>query len=98
MLSLVEAEKAIIRARVYGSRQSGVRRPKDRPQPLDIDLAIEVRPDDPSDAFTVFFSVALRLQGADNLRIQVDDLTNSSSHQFQSRQAGVLILDRTSEN
>ena len=95
LLGLVEAEQAIMRARVYGSRQAGTRRPKDSPQPLDIDLAIEVRTDDPSEAFTVFFSIARQLKAASELRIQVEDLTDVTSGRFAVRQAGVLILDRT---
>jgi hypothetical protein len=95
LLGLVEAEQAIMRARVYGSRQAGTRRPKDSPQPLDIDLAIEVRTDDPSEAFTVFLSIARQLKAASELRIQVEDLTDVTSGRFAVRQAGVLILDRT---
>ena len=93
---LIEADGALLRVRVYGSRQSGVRRAKDPPQPIDIDLAIEVKASDPDEGFTEFFDAARRLEErGGKLLIQVEDLTDSTSEWFVDRQAGVLILDRT---
>ncbi|MEJ1159261.1 hypothetical protein [Prosthecomicrobium sp. N25] len=88
-------EPAIVRAKVYGSRQTGIRREKDPPSDLDIDLAIEIPTDDPEDAFTEFLEARWRLHAAPGLRLEVEDLTDAGSPRYAARQAGVLIFDRS---
>ena len=97
LLALLDAEPYILQVRVYGSRQRGVRRPKDPPKPVDIDLAIQVRPSYPGETpFTVLFDVKRRLNDSGyDLRLHIEDLTDSGSKYFADRQAGVLVLDRT---
>ena len=93
----LDAEPLILRVRVYGSRQSGVRRPKDPPVRVDIDLAIQVRPSYPGETpFTVLFDIKRRLKDSGcDLRLHIEDLTDSGSGCFADRQAGVLVFDRT---
>lgn len=93
----MDAEPFILQARVYGSRQSGVRRPKDPPELVDIDVAIQVRPSYPGETpFTALFDVKRRLKDSGcDLRLHIEDLTDSGSECFADRQAGVLIFDRT---
>jgi hypothetical protein len=93
---LLQVEPAIIRVRVYGSRQTGVRRPKPITEPLDIDLAIEVSyGGDPSRRSQEFWSAKNRLEErAGLLCVQIEDLADAASPHFKLRQAGVLILDR----
>jgi hypothetical protein len=95
ILDIISADPSIIRARIYGSRQAGVRRCKDPPQPLDIDIAIEVYDSDPTQAFQAFWSAKDRLiERAGKLRIQVEDLTDSASGIFTAKQQGVLVFER----
>jgi hypothetical protein len=54
LLELLAAEPTIIEARVYGSRQTGFRREKPEPKPLDLDIAITVRSGDPDDRVLEF--------------------------------------------
>ncbi|MEJ1161616.1 hypothetical protein [Prosthecomicrobium sp. N25] len=94
LLDAIGREPSIVRAVVYGSRQTGVRREKPKPERLDIDLAIEVRPKYADRAFTEFSLVAARLKDAKGLRIQAEDLSNTDSVYYPERQRGVLIFER----
>jgi hypothetical protein len=69
----LDAEPLILQVRVYGSRQSGVRRPKDPLVRVDIDLAIQVRPSYPGETpFTVLFSIKRRLKDSGcDLRLHI---------------------------
>src|SRR4030081_2447258 len=97
ILDLLAADLSIMRARIYGSRQTGVRRPKHPPDPLDIDIAIEVYDSDPTQVFQAFWCARDRLiQGAGYLRIQVEDLTDTASEGFTVPQQGILIFNRGS--
>lgn len=92
---LVKAESHILQARIYGSRQTGVRRQVHNLKPLDIDIAIQVFARDPSETYTVFFDVVQSIKSrAGNLLLQIEDMTDSTSASFDARQNGVLILAR----
>jgi predicted nucleotidyltransferase len=91
---LIKAEPTILEARIYGSRKTGVRRKKAKPEPLDIDVAIEVQSDDPTHKFLQFMDVAKRLTQhakACGLVLQIEDLTDCNSLYYPDRRAGVRI-------
>lgn len=98
LIDLLNGEPTIKRAVVYGSRQTGVRRRKLLPEPLDIDLAIEVTTRDSDDYFTEFFHVSQRLKAILQLRIQAEDLTDTESPHYSARKAGILIFERKSKD
>jgi hypothetical protein len=100
VLELLWAEPAILQARVYGSRKSGVRRPKDPAEPIDVDIVVQVAPSYHGEApFTVLFDLKRRLEEhGQALRLQIEDLTDSRSEFFADRQAGILIVDRLAMN
>lgn len=97
VVALLTGEPDIVQARIYGSRQTGIRRRKTPCEPLDIDIAIRVHAPCPDEISLVFLDVRRRLQKcAGPLRVQVEDLDDSSSEFFSDRQNGVVILDRRS--
>lgn len=94
LLAAISGVPSTVRAVVYGSRQSGLRRKKPKPEPLDIDVAIDVHTKYPDDREHVFMQAVAAIKAAPGLRLQVDDLNSTTSRYHGDRRAGVVIFDR----
>ncbi len=82
-------------AYVYGSRLTGIRRPKVPATPLDIDLAIELTACKSEERFAKIFFICEDLKSADGLVIDAWDRDDASSPHYCARQKGVEIYRRT---
>jgi predicted nucleotidyltransferase len=93
--NVLDLEPDISLAAVFGSRQSGLRRPKNPPEPLDIDIAIELFDPKNENNTLRFMRLAKRLATrASSLNLQVEQFESSEPKHTAERKSGVIILDR----